>query len=335
MSKRVTSSKKSKIMREDSENEPVKNLSKTSKSVSKSKEAGSKRTKQNSSKSSKDLKTTKNIGGSKSSRTYNSEGSKNIKKTSSSKDSKVIKKNKQKVESSDSEKHSENKSHKKSSKSSSVSRKKPIKKDTSKINIELVSDSDNNSDSELNGVDTTGDDIIYLKGEDNNDEKQNKKSPKKLLNEKKISSESFDDKLNELREELRENYIRQKKIMNDIKDLANLHKKDLRLAVKSGNRLNSGKHSGFNKPQTVPQSLKDLLKIDDDILSRSKVTELMYKYFTDNKMYNSKTKREIIPNSKIKKLFGMKEGDIITFYNMQTWLKKVYNENQNNVKLEE
>lgn len=335
MSKRVTSSKKSKLMNEDSENEPVKYSSKTSRSVTKSKEAGSKTTKQNSSKSSKEPKTTKNIGGSKSSRTYNSENSKNIKKTNSPKDSKVTKKNKHKIESSDSEKYNENKSQKKSSKSSNVSRKKSTKKDISKINIELVSDSDNNSDSELNGVDTNGDDIIYLKGEDNNDEKQNKKSPKKLSNENKISSETFDDKLNELREELRENYIQQKKIMNDIKDLANLHKKDLRLAVKSGNRLNSGKHSGFNKPQTVPQSIKNLLKIEDDVLSRSKVTELMYKYFTDNKMYNSKTKREIIPNSKIKKLFGMKEGDIITFYNMQTWLKKVYNENQNNVKLEE
>ncbi|AKI80241.1 putative SWIB domain-containing protein [Acanthamoeba polyphaga mimivirus] len=333
MSKRVTSSKKSKIIIEDSENEPVKNLSKTSRSIKKSKEAGSK-TKQNSSKSSKNSKPIKNIGGSKSSRTYNSEGSKNIKKTGSSKDSKVTK-NKQKIELCDSEKYSENKSHKKSSKSSSVSQKKSIKKGSCKINIELVSDSDNNSDSELNSVDTTGDDIIYLKGEDNNDKKQNKKYPKKLSNENKISFESFDDKLNELREELRENYIQQKKIMNDIKDLATLHKKDLRLAVKSGNRLNSGKHTGFNKPQTVPQSLKDLLKIDDDVLSRSKVTELMYKYFTDNKMYNSKTKREIIPNSKIKKLFGMKEGDIITFYNMQTWLKKVYNDNQNNIKLEE
>nr|AEX62947.1 putative SWIB domain-containing protein [Moumouvirus Monve] len=47
-------------------------------------------------------------------------------------------------------------------------------------------------------------------------------------------------------------------------------------------------------------------------------------------MYNTKTKKEIIPNSKIRKIFGMKDDDVMNFYNLQTWLKKVYNESNLN-----
>jgi hypothetical protein len=41
-------------------------------------------------------------------------------------------------------------------------------------------------------------------------------------------------------------------------------------------------------------------------------------------MYDIETKREIIPNDKIKTIFGLKTGDVINFYNLQSWLKKVY-----------
>ena len=62
-------------------------------------------------------------------------------------------------------------------------------------------------------------------------------------------------------------------------------------------------------------------------MPRSKITVLMYQYFTDNNMYDTTTKKEIIPNKKIKEIFGVKKDDVINFYNLQTWLKKVYDEN--------
>lgn len=115
--------------------------------------------------------------------------------------------------------------------------------------------------------------------------------------------------------------------MNDLKELMLLHKKEIKLSTKSGNRSNSGKYTDFNKPELIPLPLKKLLKIEENMLPRSKITKLMYQYFTDNKMYNKKTKKEIIPNKKIKEIFGMIEDDVINFYNLQTWLKKVYREN--------
>ena len=48
----------------------------------------------------------------------------------------------------------------------------------------------------------------------------------------------------------------------------------------------------------------------------------MYQYFQTNKMYNPKTKKQIIPNDDIKQTFGMSDDDTMDFYNIQTWLKK-------------
>lgn len=157
------------------------------------------------------------------------------------------------------------------------------------------------------------------------DKKKDKKRTKKLQNTS--SDDDFETKIEDIRQALKDNYAQQKNLMNDLRELLTLHKKEIKLVSKSGNRSNSGKNSGFNKPEPVPLPLKKLLKIKDDMLPRSKVTGLMYQYFTDNKMYNTKTKKEIIPNSKIKQIFGMSNDDVINFYNLQTWLKKVYSEN--------
>lgn len=151
--------------------------------------------------------------------------------------------------------------------------------------------------------------------------KKKNKSP----SHKENNDIDFEDKIRQIREELKENYQQQKKLMNDLKELMNIHKKEIKLTSINGNRTNNiRKMSGFNKPENIPKALKNLLKIEDDELPRSKITKLIYEYFTNNNMYNKKTKKEIIPNKEIKKIFKMKEGDIITFYNLQSWLNKIY-----------
>jgi SWIB/MDM2 domain len=162
--------------------------------------------------------------------------------------------------------------------------------------------------------------------------KTNKKVYNKKTTDKKKSpnsidavvTDNFETKLEELQKALKENYAQQKQIMANIKELGIMHKKEIKLVAKSGNRKNSGKCTGFNKPENVPDSLRNLLKIKEEMLPRSTVTKLMYQYFTDNKMYNPKTKKEIIPNAHIREIFGMKPGEHINFHNFQTWLKKVY-----------
>ena len=139
----------------------------------------------------------------------------------------------------------------------------------------------------------------------------------------------FEVKMQAIQDALKENYQQQKKLMDELKKLLQLHKHEIKNISKQ-NKGNAGKYSGFNKPERVPESIRDLLGLDDIMMSRTEVTRSLYKYFTDNNMYNSSTKKEIIPNRAVRKVFGMKRDDIITFYNLQTWLKKVYNEDMDN-----
>lgn len=146
---------------------------------------------------------------------------------------------------------------------------------------------------------------------------------KKIISDNEIKYESLNNKIDQVRENLIENYIQQKKLMNDLEELLKLNTKRTKSVKPSFD-----KYSGFDKLQVIPISLKKLLKIEEDSLPRSKITSLMYQYFTDNKMYNIKTKKEIVPNKQIKSIFSMEDNDVINFYNLQTWLKKLYDLNQ-------
>jgi len=146
--------------------------------------------------------------------------------------------------------------------------------------------------------------------------RKNGSSNKKSKNEK-----DFNTRVDEIMETLQENYQQQKKLMNELKELRSTHQKEIKVA--SGKSIKqSGKNSGFNKPQPVPEPLKKLLDIDED-LSRSMVLSLLYQYFGEHDMKNG---REINPDKKIRQIFGMDDDDIMNFYNLNTWLKKIYQE---------
>lgn len=84
----------------------------------------------------------------------------------------------------------------------------------------------------------------------------------------------------------------------------------------------SGKISNFNRPRNVPESLKKLLKIEEEIMPRSKVTKRLYQYFSTNEMYNDLG--QVVPNTRIKKIFGLKDNETISLYHLQRLLDKVY-----------
>lgn len=139
----------------------------------------------------------------------------------------------------------------------------------------------------------------------------------------------FESKLESIQDKLMINYKEQKNLMNEMKDLMTLHKKEIKKASKNI-QTNAGKLSGFNKPEKIPSKLKNLLNIKESTMPRSKVTQLLYQYFKDNKMLSQKI---IIPNRQIKTIFNMNNNDEITFYNLQTWLKKVYDCEEKDIKL--
>jgi len=165
---------------------------------------------------------------------------------------------------------------------------------------------------------------VIISSKKNNIKKKSKSKNNNLSDD--IDENNFENKKKEIIETLREINLLTKKTMIDLKELESIHKKEIK-SIGKPMKKNSGKQSGFNKPVPVPVPLQKLLKLDDRLLARSHVAKLMYKYIEENNLYSPKTKKIIIPNKEMRTIFGMKQNDVMKFENFQTWLKKVYNEN--------
>lgn len=141
--------------------------------------------------------------------------------------------------------------------------------------------------------------------------------------EEDVINDDFDLKLDKLRKELHENYIEQKQLMDQIQQLLTSHKISLS-SNKSKIVPKIYKFNDFNKLEKIPPSLRKLLKIENETMTKMDITKLLYEYFKENKMYDKKTKTKIIPNNQIKKIFNIKNNEEINFYNLQMWINKLY-----------
>lgn len=82
------------------------------------------------------------------------------------------------------------------------------------------------------------------------------------------------------------------------------------------------KLSGFAKPTLLSTHLCDFLGLKPETeLARTEVTRLITKYVKDNGLYGSQSKRDIIPDEKLQNLLNVKEGDKLTYFNLQTHIK--------------
>ena len=81
--------------------------------------------------------------------------------------------------------------------------------------------------------------------------------------------------------------------------------------------------SGFAKPSPISDELAGFLDVPAGTqLARTEVTSKIIAYVKENTLQNEANKKEIIPNDKLRKLLQPSDGDVITFFNLQTYLKK-------------
>lgn len=95
---------------------------------------------------------------------------------------------------------------------------------------------------------------------------------------------------------------------------------DKKSKKKSGNKKAP---SGFAKPSAVSADLAEFLGLPADAqIARTDVTKKVIEYVKEHKLQNPESKMQILPDQKLKKLLSPAEGDIIKFFNIQTYLKK-------------
>ena len=125
-----------------------------------------------------------------------------------------------------------------------------------------------------------------------------------------------DERINEIIKELRKIHITQKKLLDELNNLRE-------------DKDNNESTSILNSPEEVPKKIRKLLNLKKgDLVSRSKIIQLFYEYLKENELIHKKTK-DIILNDEIKNTFGMKNNDKMNFYNIQSWIRKVYDNEAN------
>jgi len=138
--------------------------------------------------------------------------------------------------------------------------------------------------------------------------------------------ESFDKLMKTMSERLDNVHTFVKTMRMDMKELDKQHKKEIKSGKKS-KRVSSGTKSlsGFNKPTPVPSSIVNFLELEDGAsLPRTQITKRMYAYIKLNKLQDPQDKRTIMPDAKLKALFHLDDSEKVTFYNIQSHIKKLY-----------
>jgi chromatin remodeling complex protein RSC6 len=115
-------------------------------------------------------------------------------------------------------------------------------------------------------------------------------------------------------------------------DLRKLHKATLR-HIKDLNKKNKRKKvspedkkkrapSGFAKPTVISDELCDFLGMTHGTeMARTEVTKQLTKYIKSNELQDESNRRRIIPDKKLKKLLNVGEGQEVTYFNLQKYMK--------------
>lgn len=83
--------------------------------------------------------------------------------------------------------------------------------------------------------------------------------------------------------------------------------------------------SGFAVPTKLTDELYEFLKIQPGtLIARKDVTKMMNTYIVENNCRDTLDRRKIIPNAALKKLFQCEEDENITYFNLQSYMKKHY-----------
>jgi len=83
--------------------------------------------------------------------------------------------------------------------------------------------------------------------------------------------------------------------------------------------------SGFTKPIKLSEELCEFIgKQNGTEMARTEVTKLIAIYIKDNNLQLEKDKRTIVPDKKLSKLLKCGDNDIVTYFNLQSWMKPHY-----------
>ena len=97
-------------------------------------------------------------------------------------------------------------------------------------------------------------------------------------------------------------------------------KKESKIKKKSGKKKSP---SGFAKPAPITDDLASFLGLGSGVeLARTDVTTKIIAYVKEHGLQNPDNKKQIVPDEKLGKILLVPDSEVVTFFNLQTYLKK-------------
>ena len=93
--------------------------------------------------------------------------------------------------------------------------------------------------------------------------------------------------------------------------------------VVTGGEASKRSPSGFAKPTLLSDDLCNFLGVDKgSSMARTMVTKHINEYIKTNNLQDSSDKRQILPDTKLKAILSLQDGDKLTYFNLQTYIKQ-------------
>ena len=114
-------------------------------------------------------------------------------------------------------------------------------------------------------------------------------------------------------------------LRSELRGIERQVERELRVARKASEkkrRKNINRQpSGFVKPTLISNELAAFLgKSSGSEMARTEVTREINAYIRDNKLQDKDNGRRILPDAKLKKLLKLKDGDELTYFNLQRFM---------------
>ena len=162
---------------------------------------------------------------------------------------------------------------------------------------------------------------------DTQEDQSSKKKPKKVSKESII--EKWENLFTIYESELKQSRKQPQQEVSLQKYLTSL-KNDIFKAMKLRKRVTQSTNSGFMKPVAISPVLEKFIEANngkaskDDVITRCDITRHLCNYIKKNDLQMPSDKRTIVPDTKLKELFDIKEGENekLTYYSMQKSIQR-------------
>ena len=146
-----------------------------------------------------------------------------------------------------------------------------------------------------------------------------------------VESDNYDNEFLEIHSQLKQASLLIKTLMGEVSRLEKRVSRDRRMMSKKmrgrvKRTVDPNKPpSGFAKPGEISEELRKFLKLDKgELIARTEVTKKITSYCKEHNLQKEEDKRCIIADPPLRKLLKMKDGDELTFFNLQKYMKVHY-----------